>query len=1470
MGNTQSQEGDPVEAGTEVDPDDQEFDLSKIPDDRESAERDAIPQVETDLRPAASPANDSDGTQDMARRTNQEASLGQAQSQKRGGSKKGGKKNKRRNRKTASNNIADSAAASETLTRQSPAAQSSADALEDSRPLKETEPETYHIYATSDQSDVEAGRIRTKTPLRNGFTAVNRSSQKSPTRVRRIAANEAEDEDEDAPVVRGRSPEPDAPVEALGNLASIAEPQPPVAVLDPQSSTKVPEPRVNDQGRFLCPFADIYRCTTTLAHRKGAMRHAKGHLKNSALATEPAIANTTSPQETTAAPEQAFAGTSGMPASKINSDGRFPCPFAEAEGCLKTFSDRKGAVQHAKIHTNENVCFVCNKKLSRQDKLLKHMKQHSGTEIAIATNANAQETLEQIEDASEPDMKPDEPAAETNNEDAVEPEDGDSTEFATPQGTSPLQDEKQQGSVEKVLRGAQDVVDSEMVDAKAEEEASENAFEAQSTTPPSVFDEEETIVKETPMLTGKLKKRKRAEDDDAQPSQPEPKRTGKRRKASPSSPPTSVPSNDVARPETPKASSLTAAARRGQLTDKIIPRLQSRQGSMDGWAQKFTAGSGLKHPSFNPTPPRPNTQNIQVVIPRTSQGGPSGTNSKRQRRAALDGAVDTDPADSQADSEQEPTRKKSRKATYATSKGKNRAEPGVEYSTPAKDATTNGDDDSEAGSSDVEETSPVNIATSVAKRTFPRQDSEEEVAQEDDQDSDFDVTRAPESEDEAGPATRPVKSARPTKRTRIGNKPRKSKLDDSADRVECIRCHKSFASEDSLRKHQEKPSAHVGLLKCQRCSEEFYATAALARHEKDTGHGKGNGSQGRIGAFSQNEVNKLNRWRHQFCEYHNITEFDFNEMMTDTLERGQAANWRWTFVKRAEFLKEYVNVLPSRNKRSMLRYRERNFQNLEGMKNWTAEDDSELVRLQKELGSKWSEISRRLGRNVDAVSQRWRHKLRYGDVETGEWSRAEDVKFRNILNDLRGEEDGDDVQDHQIPWNKVSEQMGTRSAQQCSNHYRAMHSKKQRGKWVKIDALEKKDGSSRILTPSKMELRLSGKQGRRSSRKGLSEKYIQDDDDDGDDEEEEAAEDEVGETEVEEKEASEDEDDEADAEEAVEQPESEVEDNDEDKSGESSEHEDTSSRPTRNRNPLPAKTPGKTLRSSQLFEQTQANTSALKPSQNSRKRKGQPSQDRPSPNIPIQRRRGGVRSPLEELPISPTGKLEDRDEDVDEVDKQEDGSSQELRAIAEASEEREESEAEGDEVDQKLSTRDSDDDDDDDDESTKSDSDDEKSANAKVEASDDEASVKNESDEEEEAVDGESEEVKQEEEDEDDGDEEQSADVKVAESTDDEETQSAEEDVVVPESPSASPSPSDSGSDSDSDSDDDSDAAAPEEQTTSSFMASINESAKRANIKKVRSGGQMQNQRQNNTQSQALKGRADQIGRGRGRPRKRN
>lgn len=875
-----------------------------------------------------------------------------------------------------------------------------------------------------------------------------------------------------------------------------------------------------------------------------------------------------------------------VPAPKINSEGRFPCPFAEAYGCGKTFTKGRAAIRHADVHTSKFVCSVCHKQLSRRDTFERHMTKHTTLEIASA------EAVARA--APMPEQRADEPAdGAAPVEDLSERTDNRShQQFTTPP------ERLQVGSHAEQEAQARPELPQEDEDPEKDSEIDDapDALSARhSPSLPSVMDKTNGPIEN---VTGAprrgLKRKDTAEGTESTELPP------KRRKKYPNSPPSSVHS----RGETSDSAlaGVTNGIRDRQATERIVPSLQNnRQSTIDGWAQKSTPSSQLKKPSSNSNPGTgPSLRKVEVVIPRPSQAGPSSSRATKDGSGAMVSNIERSSEKRPANGFDSSALEKARKAAYTTPKGKRKAESGVTYLSPPNRTQETGE---EVDNSDSE---PANIATSVAKRTFrtaqvrrktgaPAADSGSESASED------------------------------------GGEAEAEGLNDE------VRTGKSEIQK-LVRNGEGKPKQQ---LKKPRKNTQS-VIRRLAVDDEDPGHGSGDGPHGRTGPFSKEEVRRLELWRDTFCDDYGLSNLQFNYMVTDTLKRGRKASWDWPFISKHDFLQQYVKVLPGRNKRSMLRYRERNFQNLEGSRNWTPEDDQELIRLQKELGSKWSDIAERLTRTVDAVSQRWRHKLRHGEIGQGEWEPAEITKFGKVLDKVRRESGPvASSPDWRVPWSQVSAKMGTRSAQQCSNHYRAIHGVKQGGKWIKVEGLEKTPGSSRILAPSKMELRLKGDAPGTSPREHLSQRYVVDDDKPAEDEADELDE---GDT----PDKGDDENMEDEESSSEDQP---VPDEKHARSSLSAKKA-APSMP----NPLTKRTPGKTLPPSQLFAQTQANTSS--PRRWPASARNLESSDRPSPNIPIQRRRSDSRSPLQEIKLMQNGDLDVAQGAADDEDEEASGDEQ--------------------------------------------------------------------------------------------------------------------------------------------------------------------------------------------------------------------
>ncbi|KAK5057598.1 hypothetical protein LTR84_011598 [Exophiala bonariae] len=1126
MGNAESKEG---ETETPVaDAEEDNFDLDKIPDDRDPD--DDISQLRSQVSTSASPQGEMRST------------------------------NKLKNRKANKKTTVDKSHRARSFSLLPNEAQPISQGAPESSQLRDLEPETFHIYETSDGSDVDDAPKARKS-LR---PPEDERQEVSDTNTGNVTDDSSQEDEEE--------------------LMTTTLP------------TRATVPKKTARSKLPGERNDVPKTSAGRASQSRAGAGTGFTAVNRRLASKANSAANTTPD-----------------APSADDNGRWPCPSAETYGCTKTFSSRKAATRHADSHSAKYTCAVCRKILSRADSLKTHMKRHTALEISMAEAGKEQDRVESEADTAEEvknanselkDMQLNEsPEAEAPGSEAeaeAEPEplevdgaeehdsDGESTELGadgSPEYTTPAE-----------ASPAELPMEDDHIDANEDPEvdhAPPPAIQRILASPRPNAASNDDLITETP-ISKQSQKRKRKRKSQS-PSDPESVSSGrlKRRKKTTISSPTLGPSS----------ADLVPDLQAQQVTQKIVPQLQARrQSSIENWTQSYNSSSNPRHPSLDPVrPPKRNEQIVEVLVPRTSQAGSSSQIASKSSASKTARQEHKEQNNDKKTSNLLANFTKSKKSEYTTTNGKGRAEAGVNYNSPMKTARPRDSAQEASG-----------IATSVAKRTFSKASASEA-----DEESASDYTG-----DTAEKSVNEQSSLQPA--------PKKA----ANEMFECRTCHAKFKSEKALKKHVKKPNVHTYLLKCQACNEKFPTGAALARHERETGHGDANGRQGQVGAFGDSEVRKLNNWKDLFCEEHHITGAQFNDMMTDTLQRGRGGTWNWLFINRLDFMAQYFSVLPRRDKRSMLRYRERNFQNLEGSLNWTDEDDKELLRLHKEMGTQWSKIAKAMMRTQDAVAQRWRHKLQFKETESGEWSREENSALNKAIEAVRNDAGvSADAKNWSIPWSQVSQRMKTRTPAQCSNHYRALHGLHKSGKYVPIPALEKTPGKSRVLTPSKMQKRLEGTASNSGKRAELSSKYVDDEDSDVEDLSEEQH------NPAQEK-ASEDRSNGIHSDNLPEEhngndkAEPQTKANGIDSDGEIASKKATET-PHTNRKLLTKNTPGKTLGSSQLFAQTQTNTSALRPPPSNPRRSTSSqvqsqSQERPSPNVPIQLR-AATRSPLQEI-----------------------------------------------------------------------------------------------------------------------------------------------------------------------------------------------------------------------------------------------
>ncbi|KAL9110378.1 MAG: hypothetical protein Q9227_005109 [Pyrenula ochraceoflavens] len=201
------------------------------------------------------------------------------------------------------------------------------------------------------------------------------------------------------------------------------------------------------------------------------------------------------------------------------------------------------------------------------------------------------------------------------------------------------------------------------------------------------------------------------------------------------------------------------------------------------------------------------------------------------------------------------------------------------------------------------------------------------------------------------------------------------------------------------------------------------------------------------GPFRKAEIDTLENFKRNFCEEYGIYETMFNECMN--LTRGAKWPSGLDFTKNIMF-RELFLVLPKRDKKSVLRYKDRKWRNLEVEPGqWTKAQDDELVHFVNVKGKKWAILASYLGRSADEVRQRWKNKLQNREaMREGGWTLREETSLRQAVMDAF-EKIGPDATAEDLSWEGISRTMAhSRTAQQCANKWRKLVARDKKNKWL--------------------------------------------------------------------------------------------------------------------------------------------------------------------------------------------------------------------------------------------------------------------------------------------------------------------------------------------------------------------------------------------------------------------------------------
>ncbi|KAK0517109.1 hypothetical protein JMJ35_000264 [Cladonia borealis] len=213
------------------------------------------------------------------------------------------------------------------------------------------------------------------------------------------------------------------------------------------------------------------------------------------------------------------------------------------------------------------------------------------------------------------------------------------------------------------------------------------------------------------------------------------------------------------------------------------------------------------------------------------------------------------------------------------------------------------------------------------------------------------------------------------------------------------------------------------------------------------------------GPYTAAEAEKLDRFRHAYCEANNMSVEQFNNHIQSSMRGNPTAT---------EIFNECHEVLPYRPRMSVQKYCRRHFHNFQ-RGTWSAEDDEMLKHAVAEKGNNWKAISEMVGRMADDCRDRYRNYVHNSENRNREqWTNEEVQSFcsaimycMQAMKDERRQtriekygEDGSDTESGSdqelddmklVNWQVVSDRMGgMRSRLQCIFKWSQLKTKQQK------------------------------------------------------------------------------------------------------------------------------------------------------------------------------------------------------------------------------------------------------------------------------------------------------------------------------------------------------------------------------------------------------------------------------------------
>lgn len=186
-----------------------------------------------------------------------------------------------------------------------------------------------------------------------------------------------------------------------------------------------------------------------------------------------------------------------------------------------------------------------------------------------------------------------------------------------------------------------------------------------------------------------------------------------------------------------------------------------------------------------------------------------------------------------------------------------------------------------------------------------------------------------------------------------------------------------------------------------------------------------------------------------------------------------------TKAEREAFWKDLYELFPHRKRLAIYNHVRRRYHNfdVQGAK-WDEEQDAELAKMVEQMGKKWTNIGRTMGRLPDDCRDRWRNYVKCGQGRREkEWTDEEEAKLRQVVQEMKealrvaAEERGEALEQYVEPnWTVVSEKMGGwRSRIQCRYKWSKMLEWEGRPRLPDVEGAGEDgvEGARKIKTPKR-------------------------------------------------------------------------------------------------------------------------------------------------------------------------------------------------------------------------------------------------------------------------------------------------------------------------------------------------------------------------------------------------------------------